>query len=53
MNPGNVVAIIALVVVLLILMLLSFCGFMVNFFIYPVIKNEMLSKVDPEKYGER
>lgn len=40
-------------VVLLILMLLSFCGFMVNFFIYPVIKNEMLSKVDPEKYGER
>lgn len=39
-------------VVLLLLILFSFSGFLVNFFVYPVIKNEMLSKVDPEKYGE-
>lgn len=39
-------------VVLLLLILFSFSGFLINFFVYPVIKNEMLSKADPEKYGE-
>ena len=40
-------------VVSLILILLSFTGFLTNFFIYPVVKKEMLAKVDPEKYGDK
>ena len=37
--------------ILVVLILFSFCGFLMNFFVYPVIKKEMLSKADPEKYG--
>lgn len=31
-------------IVLLLLILISFCGFLINFFVYPVIKNELLDK---------
>ena len=39
-------------VALEIFILVSLTGFVINFNIYPVIKENMLAKADPEKYGE-
>jgi len=39
-------------VAITLLILFSFSGFLLNFFIYPVIKKEMLSKADPDKYNK-
>lgn len=48
---SNFIVCILIYVAVLILILFSLSGFLTNFFIYPVIKKEMLSKVDPEKYS--
>ncbi len=50
---GGYFGIYLLVFVLLeILILISTTGFIINFNVYPVIKEYMLAKADPEKYGD-